>query len=210
MTRRLLELMLFYSEARLLSLAEFAFLLSAYLSRTRSAKTMPKPPAIHVFIWRLTCRVVAAGQHRHLVVDSVAGKGINGLPRQLGQKSQIVGCVNDQRLLRPACELLKVRHRADAAPHGAQAVGVEMGLESLADVAGGLPVPYHIGHVGRSVIERRHSNTGIMRRRQECVTRAEAGAQNAKLGVAMLLQPIQTATYVQHALARGIEGASPC
>src|SRR5258708_3387685 len=58
------------------------------------------------------------------------------------------------------------------------------------------------------MIECRHLDTRIVRGRQEPVAGTEAGSDDAQLLVALLLEPVEAAAKIDHALARGVEGAS--
>src|ERR1700736_4962056 len=58
------------------------------------------------------------------------------------------------------------------------------------------------------MIERRHPNAGIMCGSNECVARAETCTNDSELTVALLLQPIEAASNVDHALAHGVKRAA--
>ena len=88
-----------------------------------------------------------------------------------------------------------------------QSFQIDLLLDSLPDVPGGLPVPHHIGDISRRMIERRHANARIMRRRDKRVARTEARAHDAELRVALLLQPVKAAANVDHSLPHRIERA---
>src|SRR6202049_1854292 len=58
------------------------------------------------------------------------------------------------------------------------------------------------------MIERRHPNARIMCGSNECVARAETCTYDSELTVALLLQPIEAASNVDHALAHGVKRAA--
>ena len=96
---------------------------------------------------------MAAGEDCDSVIETVAFEFSNHLPRKLRQEGQVILCVNDQRLPFPAGKLFEVGHRADGGPQRAESVDVEMRLHALADVAGGLSMPDHVGDVCGSMVE---------------------------------------------------------
>lgn len=78
--------------------------------------------AIDVFVGRLASRVMPAGQSYNLVIKIVSGKFGNHLARKLGQECHVVFRVNDERFLRPAGELVEIRHGTDREPEFAEAL----------------------------------------------------------------------------------------
>src|SRR5260370_38244141 len=55
------------------------------------------------------------------------------------------------------------------------------------------------------MIERRHPNAPMVCGSNECVARAETCTYDPELTVALLLQPIEEASNVDHALAHGVK-----
>src|SRR3989475_8034830 len=92
-------------------------------------------------------------------------------------------------------------------PEPAQAFQINLRLQSLANVARGLPVPNHIGKIRRSVIECCNANPGIVCRREKCIARTQARADNSQTVIALQLEPIQAAPDVNDTLTAGIESA---
>ncbi len=111
-------------------------------------------------------------------------------------------------LRRPAGELIEVGHGTDGEPGLAQGFEIDVGFDSLADVAGGLSVPYDVGDVGGGVVEGGDANAGIVGGGDEGVTGTQTGADDSELAVALLLEPIEAAADVDDALADGVEGAA--
>src|SRR5438477_4876756 len=165
-------------------------------------------PAVYVFVRSLAGAVVAARQHDYLVVEFVALEFRYDLAGEFRQESHIVFRIHDERLLRIACVLRKIRHRADCGPEFAQALHINLRFESRAYVPRGLSVPYDIRKISGSVIESSHPNTRIVRRRQKRVTRAQARAHNAEAIEALLLEPIEAAADVHYALPYRIQRAA--
>ena len=113
--------------------------------------------------------------------------------------------MSDFRGQRENC--LKIRHGTHRQPRSPQAVQVDLLLDSLPDVARRLAMPEDVGNVSRRVIEGGDANAGVVRGCDERVARSEAGADDAQPVVALLLQPVEAAANIHHALARGGEGA---
>src|SRR5258708_25914048 len=72
----------------------------------------------------------------------------------------------------------------------------------------GLPVPYHVGKVGRGVVEGSHLNPRIVRGGDKRIARSKARADDAEPVIALRFQPVETTADIDHALAHRIERAS--
>ena len=81
-------------------------------------------------------------------------------------------------------------------------------FDALANVARALPGPDDVAKRGGRVIEGIHAQARIVGAGQEGVAGAEAGAQNAEVLVALLLEPVEAATNIDHSLAAGGNGAA--
>src|SRR5579871_2249014 len=101
-------------------------------------------PTVHIFIWRLTSCVMPARQHDNLVVQAMPGKLTHHVSRKLRQECQIIGGIDDQRLLRPSRELLKVRHRTDGEPDVPQFFKIDLLLDPLTYMPRRLAVPDNV------------------------------------------------------------------
>ena len=77
-----------------------------------------------------------------------------------------------------------------------------------ADVAGALSGPYHVAECHGGVIEGADLKARIHRGGDEGVAAAEAGAEDAELLVALLLEPVDAAADVDDGLAAGRDGAA--
>src|SRR5208337_3463785 len=116
--------------------------------------------------------------------------------------------IDNQRAPRPARKFVEVDDWTGGAPHLPQILQVDCRFQSLADVARGLAVPYHVGKVSRGVIERSHLNPRIVRGGDKRIARSEARADDAEPVVTLRFQPVETTARIDHALAHGIERAS--
>src|SRR5205085_9648463 len=86
------------------------------------------------------------------------------------------------------------------------AVERDLRLQALAYVASGLPMPNHIGEIGRSMVEGGNFDSRVMRRGDEGIARAQTGPKNAQLRIALFLQPVEAAADLEDTLPRSIEG----
>src|SRR5205085_344009 len=67
-------------------------------------------------------------------------------------------------------------------------------------------LPDHIGEIRRAMIKHIYPDARVMRASNKCITRSEAGSDNAQISVALLLQPIETSTCVNHSLPGSVNG----
>src|SRR5215469_5950247 len=162
-------------------------------------------PAIDVLVRCFSGRVMPARKHGNPVIQSMALELRYHLAGKLGQKGQIVLCVNDQRLPLEPGKLLEVGHRTDGRPQATQAIQGNFRFEALTNVACGLAMPHHVREIGGGMIKSGDFDAGIMRGREKCVTGTEAGPDNAQALVSLLLKPVEAAADVEHTLARSIE-----
>src|SRR5215470_1885493 len=66
-------------------------------------------------------------------------------------------------------------------------------------------MPDDIRKIRRGMVEPGHFDSYIVRGGDECVARTQTGANNPQLSVTLLLQPVEAAADIEHALARRIE-----
>ena len=151
---------------------------------------------------------MAAGQCDDFVIEAVGLELLQNAERELGEKGHVVFRIDDQRLPRPAGELLEIRHGADGAPKRSKTLDVDLRFQAFANVARRLAVPDDVSKVCRGVIEGGDSNAGIVSGGKKRVTGTEAGADNSKAVVTLRLQLIEAATNVDGALAAGVERAT--
>src|ERR1700727_1365091 len=69
-------------------------------------------------------------------------------------------------------------------------------------------MPDHVGNVSGRMIEGCDPNAWLVCSRNEGITGAQTCAHNSELVIALLLEPIEAAANVHHALAHRIERAS--
>src|SRR4029077_18213822 len=121
----------------------------------------------------------------------MARKLVDHLPRELRQERQVIIRVDDQRFLAIARKLVEVHHGTSGEPQLPQPLDVNLRFDSPADMPGRLSVPHHIRKISRSVVEGRHPTAWTVRGRDERVARSKAGADQTKLAVPLLLQPVE-------------------
>src|SRR4029077_18476780 len=162
-------------------------------------------PTIHVFVGRFSGCVMAAGKDHYFVVEMVAGKLGNYLAREFRKKCQVIVCVDDQRLLAISGKFVEVNHWTGRQPQPAQSVEIDSGFHALANVPRSLPMPDHISEIGRRVIESINPNPRVVGAGNKSVTGTEARADQPELAIALLLQPVETTTNIDHALANRVQ-----
>src|SRR5215471_6974924 len=113
----------------------------------RLAEECRQMPAIYVLVRCLSGRVMPAGKHRNLVIQSMALELLYHLVGKLGEKGQVVLGVDDQRLPLEPGKLLEIGHRTDCRPQAAQAIQGNFGFEALANMARGLAMPHHVREI---------------------------------------------------------------
>ena len=67
--------------------------------------------------------------------------------------------------------------------------------------------PNHVGKISGGVVEDVDANARIVRAGQKGITRTQAGAEDAELGVSLLCQPIEATADVSDGLAGSVNGA---
>ena len=151
---------------------------------------------------------MAAGKTANFSVEIARAEFLSDFPAELGEERTVIGGVDHEHLLGPALELVKEVHGADAGKGMAQLRGVEYGLNSGANVAGGVAGPDYISKVGGGVVEDVDAYARIVSAGVEGVAGAQACTEDSELGIALLLEPIDAATDIDDSLSRGVDGAS--
>jgi len=81
-----------------------------------------------------------------------------------------------------------------------------MVFETFPDVIGGHALTDDVGVVGGNVEKAAGADAFIVREGDIADRRANAGAEDAELGIALLLEPVEAAAGVLDGLAIGLEG----
>ena len=107
------------------------------------------------------------------------------------------------------CEAVHVGHGADDGEDLADLILIEACLlEGGADVAGALAGPDDVAEPGGGVVEGADLEARVEGGGDEGVAASEAGAEDAELLVALLLEPVDAAADVDDGLAAGFGGAA--
>lgn len=166
-------------------------------------------PAVEVFVGGLTSGVVAAGENFRDIVDAVLLKVFEDIEGELAEEGEVVGGMDDKDALGIGRELPHVGHGADGSEDLADEIlGEASVLEGSADVAGGLAGPDDVAEPGGGVIEGADAQARIHGGRDEGVAGAERGAEDAELGVALLLEPVEARADIEDGLPAGGDGAA--
>ena len=166
-------------------------------------------PAVDVFVGSFACCVVAAREDLGEVVDFVAVEIGEDVERELAEEGQVVGGVDYENSFGVGGEAVHVGHGRDSGEDLADCVLGEAGvLEGFANVAGGLAGPDYVAEPGRGVVEGADLDAWVEGGGDESVATAEAGAEDAELLVALLLEPVDAAADVDDGLAAGGGGAA--
>src|SRR5882762_6352785 len=176
-------------------------------SKGRAHKCHQMPP-VEVAERRFATGVVAAGEFDGLEIDVALAHFGDDVLRVLRQEREIVSGKNDHALARIARVLVEIGGGAGGAQQGSQLVPGDGRGQAFLDMARGLPGPDDVGKIGGSVIEGRDLDARLVGGAEKCVTRSQAGADDAEFSVALRLEPIEAAAQIDHALARGVERAS--
>src|SRR6266851_4361816 len=149
--------------------------------------------------------VVAAGEFEGAGVGSVAAKGVEHLAGEFGEHGGVVLAVDHEGGAAGAHTTLDVGHGADGGPVLAELVDGGVIAETFPDVVGGHALADDVGVIGGDVEEAAGADAFIVNEGDVADGGADAGAEDAKPGVALLLEPVEAATGVLDGLAIGLE-----
>ena len=131
--------------------------------------------------------VVAAGELEGAWFGTVAAQGVQHLARKLGEHGGVVLAVNHESGAASAHAPLDVRHGTDGGPVFAKLVDGDVVAKAFPDVIGGHALADDIGEVRGDVKETAGADAFIMGERDIAHGRPDAGAEDVKLGVPLLL-----------------------
>src|ERR1700761_5594600 len=165
-------------------------------------------PAVHELVRGFTGGVVAAGGHARLEVDTVPAKALEHFERISPKERQVVCGMHRQHLAWRGREQVHKGDWADAGPDSVQLLLGHHGFARRADMAAALAGPHHVAEGHGGVIEGADLQTRIHGGGEEGVAGTEAGAEDAELLVALLLEPVNAGADIDHSLAAGGYGAA--
>src|SRR5713101_2957502 len=149
--------------------------------------------------------VVAAGELEGAGIGAVAAEGIEHLAGELREHGRVVLAIDQEAIAAGAHAALDVGHRADGGPVIAKFLHSDMVSKTFPDVISGHALADDVGVVGGDVEEAAGANAFVVDEGDVADGGADAGAENAELGVALLFEPMQAAAGVQNGLAVGLE-----
>src|SRR5467141_1328663 len=136
----------------------------------------------------------------------MAAEGVEHLASKLGEHGGVVFAVDHKGVAAGAHAALDVGHGADGGPVVAEFVDGDVVAKAFPDVIGGHALADDIGVIGGDVEEAASADAFIVNESDIADRRADAGAENAELVVALLLKPVEAAARVLDGLAVGWEG----
>ncbi len=150
--------------------------------------------------------VVAAGEFEGAGVGAVATEGVEHLAGEFGEHGGVVLAVDHEGVAASAHAAFDVGHRADGGPVFAEFVDGDVVAKAFPDVIGGHALADDVSIVGGDVKEAASADAFIVNESDVADGGADAGAEDAKLGVALLIEPVEAAAGVLYGLAVGLEG----
>ena len=150
--------------------------------------------------------VVATGEFEGTGVCTVAAEGVEHLAGEMGEHGGVVLAIDHECVAAGAHAALDKGHGADGSPVFAELVDSDMVAKAFPDVVGGHALADDVGVVGGDVKEAAGANAFVMDESDVADGGSDAGAKDAELGVALLLEPMEAAAGVLDGLAIGLEG----
>ena len=151
-------------------------------------------------------RIVAAGEFEGAGVGAVATEGVEHPAGKLWDHRGVVLSVDHQSVPAGTHAALDVGHGADGSPVFAEFFDTDMISKTFPDVVRGHALADDVGVVGGDVEEAAGADAFIVNEGDVADRGADAGAEDAQLRVALLLEPMETAAGVLDGLAIGLQG----
>ena len=136
----------------------------------------------------------------------MAAEGVEHLAGEFREHGGIVLAVNHEGGTASAHAALDKGHGADRGPIFAEFVNGDVVAKAFPDVVGGHALADDIGIVGGDVEEAAGANTFVVHESDVADRGSDAGAEDAELGISVLLEPMEAAARVLDGLAIGLEG----
>src|SRR6266478_5160240 len=150
--------------------------------------------------------VVAAVEGKGAGVAAMAAEGGEHLLGKLRAHGGVVLAVDHEAVTASAHATLDVGHGAYGSPEFAKVVDGDVVAKAFPDVGGRHALANHVGKVGRDVEESAGADSRVVDKGDVANGGANAGADNAEAGVALLFEPTKAAAGVLDGLAVGLEG----
>ncbi|MCU1314680.1 MAG: hypothetical protein JWN63_2 [Candidatus Acidoferrum typicum] len=149
---------------------------------------------------------MAADEFESAGVGAVAAEGVQHLAGELGEHGGVIFAVDHESVAAGTHAALNVGHGTDGRPVFAEFVDGDVVAKAFPDVIRGHALADDIGVVGGDVEEAAGAKAFIVNEGDVADRRADAGTEDAELGVALLLEPMEAAAGVLDGLAVGLEG----
>ena len=150
--------------------------------------------------------VMAAGEFEGAGFSAMATEGIEHLAGELGEHGGVVLAVNHESGAAGTHAAFDIRHGTDGRPIFAELVDGDVVAKAFPDVVGGHALADDVGEVRGDVKETAGADAFIVDESDVADRGTDAGAEDAKLGVTLLLEPVEAAAGVLDSLAVGLEG----
>ena len=149
---------------------------------------------------------MAAGEFEGAWVGAVAAEGVEHLAGKIGEHGGIVAAVHHEGVAPGTHAAFDEGHGADGGPVFAEFIDTDMISKTFPDVVGGHALADDVGVIGGDVEKAASADAVIVDEGDVADGGADAGAEDAELGVALLLEPVEAAASVLDGLAVGLEG----
>src|SRR5437879_6414758 len=149
---------------------------------------------------------MAAGEFEGAGFSAMATEGVEHLAGELGEHGGVVLAVDHESGAAGTHAALDVRHGTNGGPVFAKLVDGDVVAKAFPDVVSGHALADDVGEVGGHVEEAAGADTFVVDQSDVADRGTDAGAEDAKLGVTLLLEPVKAAAGVLDGLAVGLKG----
>jgi hypothetical protein len=150
--------------------------------------------------------VVAAGEFEGEGVDTVTAEGVQHLAGEFGEHRGVELTVDHESGATGTQAALDVGHGADWGPVFAELIDSDVAAEAFPDVVGGHALADNVSIVSGDVEKAAGMDALVVSEGDIADRGADAGAEDAKPAIALLLEPVEAAAGVLDGLAVGLEG----
>jgi hypothetical protein len=150
--------------------------------------------------------VVAAGEFEGEGVGTVTAEGVQHLAGEFGEHGGVELTVDHESGATGTHAALDVGHGADWGPVFAELIDGDVAAEAFPDVVGGHALADNVSIVSGDVEKAAGMDALVVSEGDIADRGADAGAEDAKPAIALLLEPVEAAAGVLDGLAVGLEG----
>ena len=149
---------------------------------------------------------MAAGELEGAGIGTVAAERVEHLASEIGEHGGVVFAEDHVGVAAGSHASFDVGHGADGGPIFAEFVDGDVVAKAFPDMVGGHALADDVGVVGGNVEEAAGAEAFIVDQGYVADGGADAGAEDAELGVGLLLEPVEASAGVLDGLAVGLEG----